>query len=138
MIKEMNILDLEATNALLKDFLPISINEKSLQQKEIKRCIYMYDGEIVGYIEYAKLYERAELNQIYVMPHYRNQQIASSLMTYMIKECENNGVLSISLEVRVSNDIAIQLYEKFQFYKVAIRRNYYGSEDAILMVRGKC
>lgn len=43
----------------------------------------------------------------------------------------------MSLEVRVSNESAIKLYEKFGFKNVGIRKNYYQDnfEDAYLMVR---
>ena len=40
---------------------------------------------------------------------------------------------NITLEVRVSNNIAINLYKKFGFREVALRKFYYGDEDGILM-----
>ena len=40
---------------------------------------------------------------------------------------------NITLEVRVSNEIARNLYKKFGFREVALRKFYYGDEDAILM-----
>lgn len=42
-------------------------------------------------------------------------------------------VVNITLEVRVSNEIARNLYKKFGFREVALRKFYYGDEDAILM-----
>ena len=43
--------------------------------------------------------------------------------------------LSISLEVDETNIKAIKLYEKYGFKNKAIRNNYYGKNNAILMVR---
>jgi ribosomal-protein-alanine N-acetyltransferase len=47
----------------------------------------------------------------------------------------NINNIDISLEVRSSNEEAINFYKKNKFMEVAIRKNYYGNEDAILMVR---
>ena len=41
----------------------------------------------------------------------------------------------ITLEVNHTNLIAINLYKKYGFKPVSVRKNYYGSSDAILMVR---
>ena len=54
-------------------------------------------------------------------------------MSYLIQVAEDNKVVNITLEVRISNIIAINLYKKFGFKEVALRKYYYGDEDAILM-----
>ena len=43
--------------------------------------------------------------------------------------------LGISLEVNEENESAIKLYEKYGFKKEAIRKNYYGKNNGILMIR---
>ena len=43
-------------------------------------------------------------------------------------------VYEVFLEVRVSNDVARELYKKFGFREAFIRKNYYGDEDAIVMI----
>ena len=48
---------------------------------------------------------------------------------------ENNNCSNITLEVRKSNIIAINIYKKFKFKVIAERKNYYGNEDAIMMLR---
>ena len=40
---------------------------------------------------------------------------------------------NITLEVRISNEIARNLYKKFGFREVALRHFYYGDEDGVLM-----
>ena len=49
----------------------------------------------------------------------------------MIEENINN----ITLEVRTTNEGAINLYKKYNFKVVSTRKNYYGNEDAYLMIR---
>ena len=43
----------------------------------------------------------------------------------------------ITLEVNINNTIALNLYKKFNFKEVAIRKGYYNGIDAILMERNK-
>ena len=54
-------------------------------------------------------------------------------MAYLVALAIDLRVVNITLEVRMSNEIAINLYKKFGFREVAIRRYYYGDEDGILM-----
>ena len=56
-------------------------------------------------------------------------------MKHMIDLADRNDVKNITLEVRVSNDSAIALYESLGFIKVAKRKQYYqDGEDAHLMI----
>ena len=54
-------------------------------------------------------------------------------MSYFISIAINNHVVNITLEVRLSNEIARDLYKRFGFREVALRKFYYGNEDGILM-----
>lgn len=58
-------------------------------------------------------------------------------MTYLDKLCLDNQVEESTLEVRVSNEVAISLYEKYGFIKKGLRKDYYqdNHEDAYLMVK---
>ena len=77
--------------------------------------------------------EIMELDNIFVLEEYRNNQIATKLMSYFISIAINNHVVNITLEVRKSNEIARNMYKKFGFREVALRKFYYGNEDGILM-----
>ena len=88
---------------------------------------------MAGLISYSILYERAELNYILVLPDYRNNCIASLLMKTMLSDLIKNKVKSVTLEVNENNIPAIQLYKKYGFQKISIRKKYYGNEDALLL-----
>lgn len=97
-----------------------------------RNIIYIDNCQIIGFLNYSIIYERAELNYIFVLEIYRNKGISSKMMDYMInkcKICEN-----ITLEVRKNNIIAINLYKKYGFKEVAIREKYYNGVDGILMM----
>lgn len=98
------------------------------------RCInYIKDNKVLGYLEYALIYDRMEINNIMVYEDYRHMGIGTKMMSYVISEAIISRVVNITLEVRISNEIARNMYKKFGFREVALRKFYYGNEDGILM-----
>lgn len=96
--------------------------------------VYVLDGNVVGFIQYQIIYERAELDYLIVHPDFRGQKIASKLIEFMFFDVQSK-VLNITLEVRKSNQIAIHLYEKHGFKVCAVRKRYYQMEDGLLMMK---
>lgn len=96
-----------------------------------KYLIYLEDNEIVGFLYYSDIYDRAEINQIEVLVSHRNCGKASKLIEKMISLVEK----SITLEVKIDNIPAINLYKKYNFVEKAIRQGYYNGTDGILMER---
>ena len=72
-------------------------------------------------------------NVLYVEKEYRGQGIGNKLMSRLISIAIENKVTNITLEVRIGNIVARNLYKKFGFREVALRKFYYGDEDGILM-----
>lgn len=99
----------------------------------IKHVEYVEDNKVIGILDYSLIYERIEIDNIKVNENYRNRMVGSKLMSYLVSVAIENRVVNITLEVRKSNEVAIHLYKKFGFHEVAIRKYYYGDEDAILM-----
>lgn len=98
------------------------------------RCIeYKIDDKVVGFLKYQIIYDRMEVDDFFVNFDYRCQGIGKKLMSYLVVIAINNRVINITLEVRKSNDVARNLYKKFGFREVALRKFYYGDEDGILM-----
>ena len=98
-----------------------------------KRIEYIISDECVGYLEYSLIYDRIEIDNFLVLDKCRNKGIGTKLLSYLISLAINYRVINITLEVRVSNVIAINLYKKFGFREVALSKYYYGDEDGILM-----
>lgn len=97
--------------------------------------IYELDGKVVGFINYNIIYDRAELDYIYVDEKYRRKNIATELLQFCLDDVKTSGCSNITLEVNVNNTNGISLYNKFGFKQVAIRARYYHGEDALLMIR---
>lgn len=115
--------DIEYLNTL-SDY-KITLNEFS------KVLVYKVDNKIVAFLDYSVIYEKIEINYIYVIEAYRNNKIAYKLINYIINTNHEN----ITLEVSILNEYAIKLYKSLGFNVVAIRPKYYNGIDAYLMER---
>ena len=112
------------------------INKKEIEDELnnnpfAKFLVLKENNEIIGYIYYSDIYERAEINQFEINDMHRNCGKGNLLLKKMIESVEKD----ITLEVRENNIPAIKLYEKNNFEKKAIRKGYYNGIDGILMER---
>ena len=98
-----------------------------------KYLIYKEKDEVIAYIYYSDIYERAEINQIEVNFIHRNCGKGSKILEEFIKIVDKD----ITLEVNKENIPAIKLYKKYGFIEKAIRKGYYNGTDGILMERKK-
>lgn len=98
--------------------------------------VRLEDGveRIGGYIVLWIVHGEAHILNIAVNPEYRGRGVASRLLGLMLALMKKNLVYEVFLEVRVSNEAARALYAKYGFKEAYIRKNYYGDEDAIVMV----
>ena len=89
---------------------------------------------IVGFAGIKIILDEAELMNIVTRKNMRNQGIASSMLNQLISYCKSSKIKSLNLEVNVQNSIAINLYKKYNFKEVGLRKKYYNNTyDAILM-----
>lgn len=94
------------------------------------------DSDILGFAIYSPIIPESHLLNIAIDPAYQGKGLGDKLLQQIILQNRTIGVKTISLEVRVSNLPAINLYEKRGFHKDAIRPDYYSgspTEDALLM-----
>lgn len=100
-----------------------------------KWYIYELNNKIVGFINIDIIYEKAEIEYIYVVEKWRKNKIATKLLEKAEKDLINKKVSTITLEVNVNNFSAIKFYEKNEYKKINIRKHYYGNDDAYLMLK---
>lgn len=98
-----------------------------------RRIEYCEDNCIIGYLNYSLIYDRIEVDDFLVDESRRNEGIGKKLLSYLVVIAINNHVINMTLEVRKGNKVARDLYKKFGFREVALRKFYYGDEDGILM-----
>ena len=94
------------------------------------------DGETVaGYVGSQTVLDEADIMNVAVAPGYRRRGIARALLERLQSLLAAQGVHSLTLEVRVSNDAAIALYTSLGYVQVGRRPNYYFKprEDALIL-----
>jgi len=93
--------------------------------------------EIVGYGGMWFVLDEAHITNIAVHPDYRGQKIGDRIVKAMITAAEKEAIKNMTLEVRLSNAAAINLYKKLGFEEAGIRKGYYfdTGEDALIMWR---
>ena len=95
-----------------------------------------HHGEVVGYSGMMFTGREAHVTNIAVDPDLHERKVGTRLMLYLVTEAIARGAEVLSLEVRVSNEPAQNMYEKFGFSAVSVRKGYYieTNEDALVMV----
>ena len=93
------------------------------------------NGNLLGYAGCWQILEEVHITNITVSPDFRRQKIGERLLRQIIDDCYKNKAKYITLEVRVSNNAAIKLYEKYGFKSLGTRKGYYqnNNEDALIM-----
>jgi [ribosomal protein S18]-alanine N-acetyltransferase len=92
------------------------------------------DGEIVGYGGLMFVADEAHVTNIAIDPAFHRRGFGTRLLVALVRSALAQGSRHASLEVRVSNQAAQELYRRFGFAPAGIRKNYYENvEDAIVM-----
>ncbi len=94
------------------------------------------DGEqVIGYVGMWILLDEAQITNVALLPKYRGQGLGRKMMEKIIFLAKTRGATAMTLEVRPSNLVAINLYESLGFKSVGTRRGYYEDtgEDALIM-----
>ncbi len=138
MIKEINLDNIYSAkfidNSSTANMINIDKIRSDLQSNPFtKYIVYIINNEVVAFTNYLMIYEKIEIVDIVVKEEFRQQKIASKMLTYIIDEGIKNRCENITLEVDKNNIKAINLYYKFGFKQVAIREQYYDNNDGLLM-----
>ena len=93
------------------------------------------DEVVIGFGGMWLIMDEIHITNVAVAPEHRGQGYSKTLIYDMIKYAKEKGFQHMTLEVRVSNSVAIALYEKFGFESVGVRPKYYvdTGEDALVM-----
>lgn len=133
MIREYNEGDLTSIDIIgkqIKDDFVTKYNLKELNKKIENILVYETNNEVVGFIHIGINFEVVDIINIAVKKNHQHCGIATLLIKYIINKYKFERML---LEVRSKNNNAIELYKKFNFKVINIRKNYYLDDDALVM-----
>ena len=93
-------------------------------------------GYLVGYVDWWKTFEVGQLNNLAVVNALRGKGIGRTLLIDTLQRMKKAGCQRSILEVRISNEPAISLYESVGFKKSHLKKQYYeNGEDAWAMIK---
>lgn len=116
-------------------WLRASFENELLMNNLARYFVYEVDGAIAGYVGFWHIVDEGHITNVAVHPDYRRRGIAKALIAHMMAYALSEGIGALTLEVRVSNQEAISLYEGFGFVGQGVRPKYYQdtNEDALIM-----
>lgn len=93
-------------------------------------------GDVVGYAGLSAYAEESYVQTIAVAPSHQRCGIGARLLVDLLTEARARGARTAGLEVRADNPGAQQLYARFGFEAVGVRRGYYqpSGVDAVVMI----
>jgi ribosomal-protein-alanine N-acetyltransferase len=138
-IKRLELRDLTAIEQIEKRAYPTPWS-RSMFASEIAKpssiCLGAFDGdELVAYLIVSRYVDAWHVMNVAVSPDHRRRGLAGTLLGALFEQTAGDSRRGYTLEVRVSNEGAIKLYEGLGFHSSGIRRGYYtdNREDALIM-----
>lgn len=137
----MTIEDVEAVHAIEEVVFPTPWTLNSFYQEMTSNTqAYYYVAEdenqkIIGFCGMWIVFDDSQITNVAVLPEGRGKGVGESLMRHAIALSKDKKVAVMSLEVRVTNIVAQNLYRKLGFSDGGIRKGYYtdNQEDALVM-----
>lgn len=114
-------------------------SERSIESElnnPLSLWIVAVDGDkVTGYVGSQSVMGESDMMNVAVLPQYRRYGIGQELVCRLIDILRSKGNYCLTLEVRVTNEPAIRLYDKLGFTQVGRRPNYYSNprEDALIL-----
>ncbi len=135
--KKMDIQDLEEIKDILlsdfDDFWSYEVLREELLSDSSLYIVAKKQNEIIGFAGIKIIIDESDIMNIVVKKSYRNNGIGSLLLENLILISNKKNLNFINLEVDCKNTIAINLYKKFGFEEISLRKNYYKNNDAMIM-----
>jgi ribosomal-protein-alanine N-acetyltransferase len=134
--------DLDRVCEIEVEVFPMPWSREAFEcELEPDRCAFPWvaelDGEVVAYLISWLVEDEVHVGNIAVVPALQGKGVGKKLFSHCLARAAERGVVRATLEVRVSNERAIALYESHGFIPVALRKRYYSDsgEDAVVMLK---
>ena len=139
MIRAANLEDLTSLFDIEKDVFsndPFSMTKESIRYHILRNRLYIVeiDKIIAGYILWLERKKYFRLYSLAISNDFQNRGLAKKLLEYSFEKLSNDNK-DFSLEVKVLNESAINLYKKYGFEIKKVLKDYYEQCDGYLMYK---
>ena len=118
------------------EFWNAGVLKNELENPLSEYIVALEEKEVVGYAGIWQPDDEGHVTNIVTKKDKRGNKIGTLMLEEIINIAKNKNMKSITLEVNVNNNIAINLYKKYDFKEVGIRPKYYNNaDDAIIMTK---
>jgi ribosomal-protein-alanine N-acetyltransferase len=138
--RKMTLHDVNKVYEIEKESFTLAWTKEAFEQEMVKNEFAYYvvaesEEGIIGYCGMWLVIDEAHITNIAISPSQRGKKLGEALMKAAIDAAKAHGAKLMTLEARVSNIVAINLYKKLGFQNGGIRKGYYtdNQEDAIVM-----
>ena len=96
------------------------------------------DGRLAGYGGFWLIIDEVHISNVAIHPEFRRKGLGRTLLIHLLEQAVERGATKATLEVRRSNEAALNLYGSFGFEVIGVWKNYYSdeNEDALIMWNG--
>ena len=139
MIRKMQSRDAEGLGKLAQEVftMPWSVNAFAALVEDGNSIFIVAeeDGQVIGGCGLTHILDEGDIHNVMVASAYRGRGIAAMMLETLLSEGQKQGINAFTLEVRVSNETAIRVYEKLGFVSEGVRPKFYEKpvEDALIM-----
>lgn len=140
-IREMSASDIDAVAALEAEIFSMPWSARgfadTLHREDVLFLVACEGENLLGYVGVYCTADEGEITNVAVAQPARRRGVGRALIGELIRALAEREIFRIVLEVRVSNEPAIRLYEQNGFAVAGRRKNFYEkpTEDAYVMVR---
>lgn len=141
-IRRMELKDVDRVSQLEEMAFSMPWHKESfIEMIQNPAALYMVaeeDEKPVAVCGILTVLDEGDISNVVVDPQYRRNKIASELLKAAMDAANKEyGTNAFTLEVRISNEPAIKLYEKLGFVSEGVRPKFYEKpvEDALIMWR---
>ena len=107
--------------------------KKELENVYVTAMGLYLNNSIIGICVFHKIFDEAEIRYLSVHPYYKRRGLGKKLICRIFKECEDENIKRIFLEVSIKNKQALSFYSNFGFKTISIRKKYYkDGSDALI------
>ncbi|MFP3324163.1 ribosomal protein S18-alanine N-acetyltransferase [Planococcus sp. SIMBA_160] len=138
--RKMTIRDVDVVYEIEKNSFTLAWTKEAFEQEMLKNEFAYYvlaetEEGVIGYCGMWLVMDEAHITNIAISPQQHGNKFGEALMKEAMDQAKARGAKLMTLEARVSNIAALNLYKKLGFQNGGIRKGYYtdNQEDAIVM-----